>query len=271
MARKDKQMKIIVNNSSFNLETLTYGELKAAMPTTKDRKLPTEKQLRDEEPLFIVTTEDSQINVYRTGHIAHLMHDENGKIRATIYGVDRCDHITYEFGSSKEEYENVDKETGLWVFGSCKVAYSIKNGQLVRYHIVPETEYIDKLWILPISLICEEHQIKNAVNRSASKIKFYLEDEEWNAIENNLAVKGPEELMIEAEEEREAEEKKQRDCATLKEALASLTEVQRRTVQLYYYSEGSMTEEKVGEILGTSQQAVHKNLVAAMKKLRKFF
>ena len=135
-------MKIIANRSTLNLVTLTYGQLKSLLPSTRGIKLPTEKALRSKEPLFIVTDDGAQVNVYEDGFLAYLKRDDTGKLRATVYAVDRCDHITYEHGSTKEEFEDVDPETKLWTFGTCKVSYKTVKGQLVRVHTVPESEYI---------------------------------------------------------------------------------------------------------------------------------
>jgi RNA polymerase sigma factor (sigma-70 family) len=70
--------------------------------------------------------------------------------------------------------------------------------------------------------------------------------------------------------EEEDEERRRGEHDTLEAAKAALTDVQRRTIDLYY-GYGGMTEASVAELLGTSQQNVHKNLAAAIRKMKKFF
>ena len=52
--------------------------------------------------------------------------------------------------------------------------------------------------------------------------------------------------------------------------MKDLTEIQRKTVDLYFSNYG-ITERQVAKELGVDQSTVHRNLQAALKKLKKFF
>ena len=54
-------------------------------------------------------------------------------------------------------------------------------------------------------------------------------------------------------------------------AMDTLSEKERRVMELYYLDWTQRTEAEVGRVLGISQQAIHKTRVRAIEKLRKFY
>lgn len=252
-------MKIIENNTSVNPCTLTYTELKKLVPSTTGQKLPTAKRLKETgQILFSVQDGATLITIYQNGFLAFTQPDETAKLRTTVFAVDRASQIIYKCGCSKEEYEDG------WEFGSCKVGYKMEKGGMVRLHIVQEAEFANAHWTFPISHICEERLMHNGDSREQSHIEFNLDDESWDS-----ALVEPDFVETRMKEE-EDEERRRWEHDMLEAAKATLTDVQRRTIDLYYGC-GGMTEASVAELLGTSQQNVHKNLAAAIRKMKKFF
>ena len=252
-------MKIIINNANVNPATLTYAELKKLVPSTDGQKLPTAKRLKETgEILFSVQDGATLITIYQNGFLAFTQPDETAKLRTTVFAVDRASRIVYKCGCSKEEYDDG------WEFGSCKVGYKMEKGGMVRLHIVPEAEFANAHWTFPISHICEERLMHNGDSREQSHIEFNLDDESWDS-----ALVEPDFVETRMKEE-EDEERRRWEHDMLEAAKATLTDVQRRTIDLYY-GYGGMTEASVAELLGTSQQNVHKNLAAAIRKMKKFF
>lgn len=259
MARKDNIMKTIINNSNVNPCTLTYAELKKLVPSTEGQKLPTAKRLKETgEILFSLQDGSMLITIYKNGFLAFTQPDETAKLRTTIFAVDRASQIVYKCACSKEEYEEG------WEFGSCKVAYRMEKGGMVRFHIVPEEVFQDSHWSFPITHVCEERLLHNGDSREQSHIEFAMDDESWDE-----ALVEPDFVETRMKEE-EDEERRRWEHDMLEAAKATLTDVQRRTIDLYY-GYGGMTEASVAELLGTSQQNVHKNLAAAIRKMKKFF
>lgn len=252
-------MKIIINNTNVNPETLTYAELKKLVPSTEGMKLPTAKKLKkDGEILFAVQNGENLITIYTNGFLAFTQPDEMAKPRTTVFAVDRAKQIIYKFSCSKEEYEEG------WEFGSCQIAYKVDKHGMIRMHIIPESEYEDCPWTFPICHICGERLMHNGDSREESHIEFVWGDESWDN-----ALWEPDFVDTRMQEEEE-EEHSRWEHETLLAAKDTLTDTQRRTLELYY-GNGGMTEATVAEILGTSQQNVHKNIAAAIRKLKKYF
>ena len=253
-------MKIIINNSTLNPESVTYGELKANLPSTAGQKIPTAAQLSEEGTVFFaVRDEKTLLTVYTSGFLTFTQPDETSRLRTTVTAVDRCNRMVYRFFCSKEEYED-DWEAPE----GCSIAYRFEKGSLVKLQIIPEATYRDFHWLIPVSHICEERLLRNGHARERSRFAFSFDEEgqhsEWAMREMDKAW---------AAEKKEAEQKR-RELELLEKAKESLTDIQRRTVDLYFRAEGT-PESAVAELLGTSQQNVHKNLAAALKKMRTFF
>jgi len=254
-------MKTLMNNSTLNPETTTYGELKRHLPSTEGKKLPTAKRLKENgEVLFSVQDGRTLVTVYTNGFLAFTQPDEVAKLRTTVFAVDRCKQIIYKFGCSDEEYEDVWEESS----DDMKIGFRIENGRLVKLHIISERVYTDSNWLFPVSHICEERLRHNGDVREDSHIEYRFGDESW---ENALV---EENFVDRMEREQDETEKEKWEHETLEAAKKTLTEVQRRTIELYF-GYGGTTEATVAGLLGTSQQNVHKNLAAALKKIKKFF
>ena len=254
-------MKIIINNSSINPITITYRELKALLPSTEGKKMPTAKKLKENgEILFSVQDGRTLTTVYKNGFLAFTQLDEVAKLRTTVFAIDRCKQIIYKFGCSDDEYEGAWEESS----DEMKIGYRIENGCLVKLHIISETVYADSHWLFPVTHICEERLCHNGDVREQSHIEYNFGDENW---ENALV---EENFVDKMEREQEEEEKAKWEHETLEAAKAILTDIQRRTIDLYF-GYGGTTEAIVAGLLGTSQQNVHKNLAAALKKIKKFF
>ena len=71
-------------------------------------------------------------------------------------------------------------------------------------------------------------------------------------------------------EEQDKKEKDAENHRILMEGLKTLTEIQFKTINLYYSNPG-ITEKDVAKELGVNQSTVHRNLQYALKKLREFF
>lgn len=261
-------MKKVENNSSFNLDTLTFGELKAAMPSTANLRTPTEKQFREKEPLFIVMDGEVQVSVFPDGFVVYTRPDSNHVNRSTVFAIDRIEYINYKFGATKEEYEDFVNETEDWTFRKNKVKFAFSGNGYTRIHSVPESEFQDCFWLLPISMIGDDKLDANGNNREEYHIEYHLEDEERN---EEIATPSTEEVLKARDEALEEAADMEKKLAILREAMETLTEKQRRVVKLYYYSGKVTTEAKVAKEIGTSQENVHKTLAASIKKLRKHF
>ena len=145
-----------------------------------------------------------------------------------------------------------------------KIGFRIEHGNLVKLHIIPDRVYDDSHWLFPVSHICEERLLHNGDVREDSHIEYRFGDENWEdaLVEENFVDR--------MEREQDEADKEKWEHETLEAAKKTLTEVQRRTVELYF-GYGGTTDATVAGLLGTSQQNVHKNLAAALKKIKKFF
>ena len=155
-----------------------------------------------------------------------------------------------------------------------EVAYRMIDGRLMKLHIIKEHRYLDGPWWFPITVVCEERMRHNQDSREEYKSDFSMdgnyEGEDGGETSENW---NPELSCDPINEWIDAEDKKEKDAQNhrkLMEGLKSLTEIQRRTVDLYYSNPG-ITERALAKELGVDQSTVHRNLQAALKKLRKFF
>ncbi len=251
-------MKIIVNHSFVDPETVTYGELKASLPSTAGQKIPTAAQLSEEGTVFFAVRDGSTyVTVYDSGFLTYTRPEESSHLRTTVYAVDRCKRIVYRFFCSEEEYEDAWEAPE-----GCRVACRFEKGNLMKLHILPEATYRDFHWLIPISHICEE---RLEWNRQRMERKRLAAGGVAESFREPVAAD-----FTEAWIEGEEAERRQRDLELLEKAKEDLTDLQRRTVDLYFCEEGT-TLRKVAGVLGTSYQSVHDNLRGALKKMRKFF
>ncbi len=253
-------MKILVNNSNLDPLTVTYGELKAHLPSTSGQKLPTAAALEEEGNVYFTVLEGGTlVTVYGSGFLAFTQPDEMSHLRTTVYAVDRCRQLVYRFFCSDEEYED------QWEAPEgCNVGYCFEKGRIIKLHILPEEAYAAFHWLYPVSHICEERLVRNGERRERKRLAV---SGGGKAPAREPVAEDFAEVWIEAE--AEAEQSK-RELELLEKAKAVLTEVQRKTVELYFREDGT-TEREVARVLGTSHQNVHVNLTAALKKMRKVF
>lgn len=240
---------------NINLSTLTYRQLKELVPEFTGKSM-TAKQLEEEEVLFTESIDYAKVTIYKNGCLVYSVPGTEGKTRSTVYTVHRCNKIRFKMGFSKEEYKEA------WTIGNCQITYKMIDGQLMKIQTVSETEYLDEIWWMPIVTICEERLGRNQERRESGKVSLSVEEGDEDL---DPALVEPDflETMIKAEDKAENHRR-------LTEALKTLTEVQRKTI-LLYYSRPGMTERMVADILGVKQQSVHDNIIAALKKLRKNF
>lgn len=258
------------NNTTRNLETLTYAELKNLVPETPKGKMPTPKKLETEEVLFTERVDGADITVLKNGYVIYTVTDDNGKPHRTVYSVHRCSRIVFPVNFSKEERDDAWDCSAI----ADEVAYRMIDGRLMKLHIIKEHRYLDGPWWFPITVVCEERMRHNQSSREEYKSDFSMDgDYEGEDGEETSENWNPELSCDPINEWIEAEDKKEKDAENhrkLMEGLKSLTEIQRRTVDLYYSNPG-ITERAVAKELGVDQSTVHRNLQAALKKLRKFF
>ena len=257
--RKDADM----INANTTLNGLTYRELKELVPEAPGVKR-TARQLEGEEVLFEEVVYGAKIRIFKNGYLTYTAYAEDGTPHSTAYSVHRCRQITFSVGFSEEERNEA------WDYGALAdaVTYRVVDGQLSRIHIIHEDRYLDGPWWRPISFICEERLRDNANSREEYRSEFSIdgddEDEEnWNP----AFACDPINDWIEAEDKRNQDRK---NHETLMAAMKSLTDIQRRTVDLFYSNPEATTRE-LGKEMGVDHSTFSRNLNAALKKLRKYF
>ena len=185
--------------------------------------------------------------------------------RTTVYSVHGCSQIVFMTGFSMDEY----KEECGWCGEHSKVTYRVvenpatRNRQLTRIVAVDEKAYQDYPWWLPIVVICDERLNHNDYVRFMNKIELMDGDDlnDGNSGENHNPSDWLEAIAKTEEEERNHE--------ILIEAMKTLTDIQNKTVKLYY-REG-LSEREIAKVLKCTSSTVHRNLEAALNKLRKNF
>ena len=258
-----------MKNNSIDTINLTYHQLKELVPEAPRKKM-TAKKLENEEKLFSEHVDGADITIYKNGFLVYTVHDDNGKPHSTTYSVHRCKQIVFQVNFSEEERQDAWDCSGM----ANRVAYRFIDGKLVKLHYIFEQEYLDLPWWFPVVTICEERMRHNADSREEYRSEFSIdggsEDEDG---EETDEVWNPELGYDQIGEWIEEEDKKEKDRENHKKLMAgmkTLTEIQRRTVDLYYSNPG-ITERSLAKELGVDQSTVHRNLQAALKNLRKFF
>lgn len=226
----------------------SFKELKELVGKAEGR-LPSAKSLKDREDIVVHEECDgAAATVFSTGHILYTREEHS-----TVYTVERCRKMeTQTDGKIDAETAESYRQQG----------YEVENGCLY----ISEKFYENLPWFEVISMICEERLDHNQESREGSHTDFSLDNDGNDWDEHTWLPDFVEEMFRQQdEEEKDAENHKK-----LMLALDSLTEKQRMVVKLYFGKEG-MTEKKVADKLGISQQAVHKSLAAAVRKIRTFF
>lgn len=237
------------------MERMTYRQLKEMVPEFKGKRM-TAKQLEKEEILFTEHVLEAEITIFKNGCLLYRVIGGDGKPHGTVYTVHRCNKIVFQMGFSKDEYKEG------WKYDDCQITYRVIDGQLTKLQIIPETVYLDEPWWVPVVTICEERMGKNEERRASIKISLRAEEGDED-LDPALIV--PEFLEVLIAVEDKIEKRK-----ILMGAIKTLTAIQLKTVKLYYSRPG-MTERKAAEILGCESSTVHRNLEAAIKKLRKYY
>lgn len=228
-------MNVKINNTSANLETLTYAQLKAMVPVVED-KLPTYKQLMGMNPETLFTAEDGgmEITVYTNGCYTAAKGDS-----VTVYSVDRCRKITYHFDGG----ETMD---------------------------VPESEYADGTWWMPLMLVADYRLEDSAEHRESYQVGFNYTFDEGNADwVKELSVPDFATQMEEQEKEEVLEMLHQKRLGLLEGALADLTEKQFSVVKLYFME--NQTQQQIASQLGVNRKAVAQMLQRAAARMKKYF
>ena len=241
----------------INYENLTYRQLKELVPETPRGKMPSPDKIEG-KILFRAKKNDAKIVIYKNGYLTYTKNDGFGDPCTTVYSVHRCSQIVYKMGCSDVEF---DEECGQYG-KDCKLIYRIIDGQHVRFAIVNEEAYLDEPWWTPIVEICDERIDQNLNDREGRRMEP-LNDEDYHFSGDEASPEAWLDAVIESE--RAAEQHKR-----LTKALKTLTKVQRNTIEVFFGNE-IMTERKAAQILGGTQQAVHKNRETALKVLRKNF
>lgn len=228
-------MNIVANNTGKDVATLTFAQLKAMVPGTKDNgKLPSYKKLMEMRPEVLLAAEDGDlmITVYSNGYY---IASRNGYV--TVYSVDRCSSIEYRFddGSSM---------------------------------IVPESEYEDGSWLMPLNLVADHRLEDSANHRESYNHEFSIEGNGSNDWTEELSVPDYATQIEFQELEELIEELHQKRLGLLEEAMAKLTERQSQVVELYFRK--GMSQRQVAAELGIGNTTVQAALEGAMKKLKKY-
>lgn len=271
MATNDVRIDInlITWNTTIKSTELSLEQLLKLVPKEPAKK-KTLKELKEAKVLIAAEIKGTEITIYTDGCLICSRNDYQGKKRGTQYAVQNCNKIVYRLGFSDKEREEA------WDYGA--VASTIKyrkiDEQLYRFHIIDEDKLLDLPWWMPILTICEERLAHNANNREEYHYQFSMdggsenyEGEEIN--ENfNLNVAGGDtcEEWVEAEE---AKNRKLVNHVKLMSAMQTLTVKQRKVIDLYFYQ--NMTESKIAEVLGMTQQSVNDAKMAGLRKLKKGF
>lgn len=258
-----------MKNSSINPATLTYRQLKELVPEAPRKKM-TAKKLEGEEILFTAHVDGADITIYKNGFLKYTVIDDGGKPHNTVYSVHRCKQIVFQMGFSEEERQEAWDCSGM----ANAVAYRFIDGKLVKLHYIYEKEYLDLPWWFPIVTICEERMRHNADSREEYRTEFSMdggsEDEDG---EETDEIWNPELSYDPFKEREEAEEKAERDRENHKRLMAAmktLTEIQFKTVNLFYSNPG-VTQKELAKEMGVDQSTFNRNLQGAMKKLKKNF
>lgn len=252
-----------------NYANLTYRELKTLVPEAPRGRM-TVKKLEGKEVLFTEKVDDATITIYLNGFLVYTKPDSHGHPHNTVYSVHRCKQIIFPVTFSKEEREGAWDMSGL----ADAVTYRMIDGRMTKFHIVREEHYLDSPWWLPITAICEERMRHNENSREEYKCEFSVDGSSENEEgEQSCENWNPELGYDPFKEKEEAEEKAEKDKENherLQAALKTLTDIQLRTVNLFYSNPG-VRQKDLAKEMGVDQSTFNRNLQGALTKLRKNF
>ena len=232
----------------------TFKELKKIVGSTKGmKKLPTEKALREskEEIVFDGDVADAHFTIYRNGLFIY-SRDGHG----TVYAVDRCTEIEYPC--------TYDEEFGANATAGRTHRFSTdRQGRRCLIICVPEQEYMDKPWTMPLDVIGSHRLDHNQESREESHCDFSLDNDGGDWEQNACAPDFVDELE-EKDEESEL-------LKMLAEAQEGLTDCQKKAIQLRFFTKTgeNMTQSEMAGQMGCSQPMARNHLEAALKKIRK--
>ena len=218
-------------------QSLTFEMLKSMVGGTGSEKLPTPKQLLENDTVIL---ESGSITVFKSGFF--LCEEDCGYY--TVFAVDRIRYLYY---------------------GTDKYGNPIK---------IYEEGFKELPWDLVLDKVAETRLEHNRQSRDQDHIEVYLYDEisEFNArhgFERNVYTQdriGYDDIQ----DNLIAQEENDRKLRLLEEAKLTLTKRQREVLDLYY-SENPMTICEIADVLGITFQGVDKIKNAAIEKLRKYF
>ena len=233
----------------------TFKELKKVVSSTKElAKLPTAKALHnsDAEIVFEGDVVGAHFIIYKNGLFIYSRGEHS-----TVYAVDRCSEIEYSCVYTDEG--------GLNVTAGCNHRVKIeRDGQKHLIMIVPETEYMNYSWVMPLDVVGNHRLEHNMDSREESHSEFSLDNNgtDWE----NKAVTPD---FTDVQEAEEREERKEELCRKLAEAKKKLTVKQNEVIQHAFYEDPDQTQEAIAKKMNCSQPMVHKHLEAALGKLRR--
>ena len=134
---------------------MTFGELKDLVPAVRPGKLPNAKKLADEEILIERHTEDSDLIIYKSGHVVYTRTDSFGKPHMTVNAVNRCCRMVYQVNFSKQERDEEDYETRTFDCLADEIQYRRIDGKAVKINVINDSHYVNLPWWLPITMIDE--------------------------------------------------------------------------------------------------------------------
>lgn len=127
--------------------------------------------------------------------------------------------------------------------------------------IVPETEYMDGSWVMPLDVVGSHRLDHNADSREESHSDFSLNNDgaDWES----------KAITPDFTDVQEAEEQEEELRRKLEEAKKKLADKQREVIQHAFYEDPNQTQAEMAKKMNCSQPMVHKHLDAALKNLRK--
>jgi CheY-like chemotaxis protein len=145
---------------------------------------------------------------------------------------------------------------------------NVKYDMIFLDHMMPEKDGIETLHEIRADKgnpNCDTPAICLTANAISGAKEHYISEGFEDYLAKPIAPEILEEMMLKYIPEDKIEKRK-----ILMGAIKTLTAIQLKTVKLYYSRPG-MTERKAAEILGCESSTVHRNLEAAIKKLRKYY
>ena len=224
----------------------TFADLKKLVDTTLGKPLPTRKRLMESGVPIVAETDT--LTVYQNGFYIYT----DGE-HSTVYRVDACSKLGFK---------------------KLRVADDMR-GEAEETVYVDETYYADYPWQFALELAGDFRLEHNSDVREDDHSQISLIDEtaEINAMgtksengvhhQSRMPQYNMEEEIVEAMDH-------QAKLALLPAAKQVLKGTERRVIELYYDAV-PRTEEEVADIIGISQQAVHKSKAKALDKLKKFY